>query len=203
MTGAKSVVKIYLSYNYSLFFVLILGTSATETTNYCMLIINFVYNLHLCLKIIRINNKILPSNHQEIVTLRTLKKEILTELILNEIIEILVPVTYICTFTIAYYGPNADILGNVRNEYWSYKKVENIATLFTFAIQMAFIDLLSAVISAICLWKYCHLDFLFEYCKIMKKYWPILTLTAVLHMNKVYNKISSGFNYISLYSIPW
>ena len=193
MTGAKSVVKIYLTYNYSLFFVLILGTSATESTNYCILIINFVYNLYLCLKIMMITRKILPSCYQETVILRTLKKEILTELILNEIIEILVPVTYMCTFTIAYYGPNADILGNVGNEYWSYKKVENITTLFTFASQMALIDILSAVISAICLWKYCHLDFLFEYCKVMKKYWPILTLTAVLHMNKVYLDLFSGF----------
>ena len=183
--GAKSVVKIYLSYNYSLFFVLILGTRATETTNYCILTINFIYNLYLCFKIILLNNKILPSYQRETAVLRTLKKEVLAELLLNEIIEIMVPVTYICTFTIAYYGPNSEILGNVRNDYWAYQKVENITTLFTFALQMALIDLLSAVFSGVLLWKNCRLNFLQEYCKIMKKYWPILTLTAVVNINKV------------------
>ena len=183
--GAKSVVKIYLSYNYSLFFVLILGTRATEITNYCILAINFIYNLYLCFKIIVFSNKILPTYQREMAVLRTLKKEVLTELLLNEIIEIMVPVTYICTFTIAYYGPNSEILGNVRNDYWAYQKVESITTLFTFALQMALIDLLSAVFSGVLLWKYCRLNFLQEYCKVMKKYWPILTLTAVVNINKV------------------
>ena len=183
--GAKSVVKIYLSYNYSLFFVLILGNRATVKTNYCILAINFIYNLYLCFKIVLLHKKVVPDFQQEMVALKTLKKEILTELLLNEIIEILVPVTYICTFTIAYYGPNSKILGNIQNGYWAYQEVESIVTLFTFALQMASIDLLSAVFSSIILWKYCHLNFILEYCKVMKKYWPILTLTAVVNINKV------------------
>ena len=183
--GAKSVVKIYLSYNYSLFFVLILGTRATDSTNYCILAINFIYNLYLCFKIILLNNRISPTCQEDVAVLRTLKKEILTELMLNEIIEVLVPVTYICSFTIAYYGPNSMILGNVQNDYWAYQKVQNIGTLFIFAVQMAMIDLLSAVFSGIFLWKYCHINFLLEYGKVMRKYWPILTLTAVVNINKV------------------
>ena len=187
--GAKSVVKIYLSYNYSLFFILVLGTSATKTTSYCILGMNLGYNLYLCFKFIFLETKIIPKNEKctGMVTIQNLKKEILTELILNETIDIVVPLAYITTFTVAYFGPNSEVLGNIGNDYWSYQKVDfdKIGTLFIFAMKMVLIDLVSAVISAILLLKCVNINAIQEYCKIMKKYWPILALTAVLNMNKV------------------
>ena len=39
-------------------------------------------------------------------------------LVLSECLEIVIPLAYLLCFVIAYYGPNADILGN---DYWQYQ----------------------------------------------------------------------------------
>ena len=41
-------------------------------------------------------------------------QELTEELTLTERIETLVPLTYMLCFAIAFYGPNAEILGNIR-----------------------------------------------------------------------------------------
>ena len=42
-------------------------------------------------------------------------------LVLSECLEIVIPLAYLLCFVIAYYGPNADILGNIKNDYWQYQ----------------------------------------------------------------------------------
>ena len=61
-----------------------------------------------------------------------LDKETLTELIINEVIEIFVPFAFVITYTISYYGPNAAILGNIGNDYWHFKKVHDPHCCFNF-----------------------------------------------------------------------
>ena len=48
------------------------------------------------------------------------------EKILNEIVEVMAPVVFISSYTIAYHGPNKDILGNVGCKIWNYQKVEDL-----------------------------------------------------------------------------
>ena len=35
------------------------------------------------------------------------------------------PIAYAIGFSCAYYGYNSTILGNVKNDYWGYEKVED------------------------------------------------------------------------------
>ena len=74
-------------------------------------------------------------------------------LVLCEILEILVPLVYLSTFLIAYYGPNANILGNIRNEYWHYHAVDDVGRLMATVLQMFFIDFSSIIIGGFFLWK--------------------------------------------------
>ena len=126
--AAKFIMKMHLNCSYALFIVIMLGSSATENTSYYILGVDFAINLYLALKIIRLGNNYFPTipinpNNLELENIRIRKEEILMELVLYETIEVIVPLSYMCTFTMAYYGPNADILGNVGNNYWHYRKV--------------------------------------------------------------------------------
>ena len=104
------------------------------------------------------------------------KEEAIISLVLNETIEVLVPSAYSITFILAYYGPNASILGNIRNSYWTYEAVRDVGKLFTALCKMFILDLGSAIISSIFLWKCCRINLFQEYCNVMKKYWPVMTL---------------------------
>ena len=54
-------------------------------------------------------------------SLPKLKKSV-QMLVLSESLEIVIPLSYLLCFVAAYYGPNADILGNIKNGYWQYQE---------------------------------------------------------------------------------
>ena len=46
-------------------------------------------------------------------------------LVLGELIDVLMPIVYVCLLMMAYYGPNAAILGTVGCEKWMWKKINH------------------------------------------------------------------------------
>ena len=96
-----------------------------------------------------------------------LKKEVLTELILNESIEVIVPFSCIGAFSLAYYGPNKHLLSIVR-------EVKNFPVFLAPVVKMALIDSGSLLLAGAALLWFCRINILKEYCKTMKKYWIYL-----------------------------
>ena len=97
----------------------ILGSNISSVTAYLIMVAEFITNTYECFKIIRLHR-------QNSILSKEQKSEALNCLALREYLEVLIPVTYCSAFTIAFYGPNANILGNIRNEYWQFVKVDNL-----------------------------------------------------------------------------
>ena len=76
----------------------------------------------------------------------------------------------------AYYGPNAEFLGNIKLTIWQYKAVsdaqlyKNIESLLI----MFGIDFLSGIINGILLWKACKINVFKVMQKIQKEFWLIM-----------------------------
>ena len=67
--------------------------------------------------------------------------------IINESVEFMMPMAYCACYMMAYFGPNAELMGNVKNDSWHFIAVDNIdETLFWNTIMFA-IDLGSTVIT--------------------------------------------------------
>ena len=112
-------------------------------------------------------------------------QETLDELILNETMEIIVPLAFVCSFAVAYYGPNANILGDVGSDYWQYTRVEDPMDLFRPLLLMTFIDSCSIAVSIILLWKFNRVNFLYAGYKLMKKYWFLIAMNSAFNVNRV------------------
>ena len=52
--------------------------------------------------------------------------EALKVLVLAETLEFIMPLGYMSCFIVAYFGPNANVLGNVKNGYWQYVETTGI-----------------------------------------------------------------------------
>ena len=79
----------------------------------------------------------------------------LTELIISEAIEFIVPASFMVTFAITYHGPNAALIGGVQSELWHHVKVDDIHLYIYGAFQMILADLMSAVIACVSLKIFC------------------------------------------------
>ena len=182
---AKGMAKLQVELAFSFTIVIIIGSKATELTTYSILGLNFLLNIILCINCIRLHRKVADANNGLIDVRNKTKSEMLTELVLNETVEFVVPMLFIITFSITFYGPNATIIGNVRNDYWQYQKVNDIKQYLTGAFKMTLIDALSGVISMILLRIFCNVNGFNLYIKVFRKYGLLLAINSVLAMNQV------------------
>ena len=171
------------AYN-ALYVAIKLGHTATLPTSICILIVEFVINLYNCHRLINVHRSIAPDlvvNDQYIK-----KREYqLSKLILTELMEVILPLAYIVTVVVAYYGPNAEILGNIGNNYWQYSSIDDLRELILSVLLMAIVDFFSALIVGYWLWKVCSIDFLRESCCLIGDIWEVPTLIIANFLNYV------------------
>ena len=87
----------------------------------------------------------------------------MTDLILNEFVDVLVPLAFISSFSIAHYGPK-------RETSWNVREVTDMLIFLIPVAEMALIDAGSVVLAGILLWKFCCINILGEYCMTIKFY---------------------------------
>ena len=80
--------------------------------------------------------------------------ELLQDLIVNEMVEFITPIMYLLCFVTAFYGPNANLIGNISNSKWHFVAVDDLGHSVTLICLFFTLDLLSAVISFGVLWKF-------------------------------------------------
>ena len=87
-----------------------------------------------------------------------------------ESIEYLVPLIYTVTFLIAFYGPNADIIGNVGMTRWKFQGVEDVKSYIEELLKIFAIDLAALIVSTVIFWKLASINMLREGYKIRNNY---------------------------------
>ena len=90
------------------------GGVATWPFLITLIVIDFIINNYFALMTWRAKRNFSKKS------LPKLKKSV-QMLVLSESLEIVIPLSYLLCFVAAYYGPNADILGNIKNGYWQYQ----------------------------------------------------------------------------------
>ena len=166
----KFMGKILLNLMYDFWLAISLASRTTKSTGYIILGLNFFIDMSLCYKVVQLDKKVSENDFSSPNT-QNIKQQILTELMLNEIAQVVAPFAYIVSFLIGYYGPNKDILGGIGCEIWHYKKIKDVKTHLMPVIKMTLIDMVSVIIAGISLRWFCNINIGKEYCKTMKKYW--------------------------------
>ena len=130
---------------HALFLTYTIGSVGTLTSMAIFLVTDFVINMYITRKILKVKKEDKESV-EETATL-------LQELMVNEIVEVLTPIMYLLCFITAYYGPNADDIGNIKNSTWHFRAVEDLGTSVGLICIFFAIDTVSAFISSAALWK--------------------------------------------------
>ena len=162
-------------YGYSALYIAIrLGQTTTNITSIVILLVDFSLNLYSYHQIINLHRSTVPMI--QFVSTRFLKMQefALTKLVLTEIIEILVPLSYLITMLLAYYGPNADLLGNIQFGCWQFQQIEDIGGVVIAIMTMFLIDTSSVLIGSFWLWKSCSMNFLDKTYKVIRERWDAI-----------------------------
>ena len=102
-----------------------------------------------------------------------------------EAVEVFIPLILGLTIPLAYYGPNAGILGGIRNGYWHFKKIHDIGVVILELALMFSIDVFNFILICFLLYQFCHIDFFYEGFQLMKGYWPIMAIKIAGKISQV------------------
>ena len=149
--------------------------SSNDLTVYCILGVEFLLHLKSCLSIIRDKNRSRTDQLQNEIQ-KTKEQREIDEMIISETVEALVPLAYAANFAIAYYGPNSEMIGNVRAEYWAFKEVENVQQLYNAMLLMFIVDVGCIMATGILLRLFGKTNIVQKFLNLMKKSWWILLL---------------------------
>ena len=104
------------------------------------------------------------------------RQKIILKLVLAELCEGLVPLAYAVSFAMAYYGPNANLLGYGENNFWPVKVVEDVSWTFQVMLGLFLMDLVCLSLNSSILWIFCKVNLFKEFCLALRKYWYILAV---------------------------
>ena len=160
--------------NRHCFFILVvLGTTATDTTCWVILAVASGVNLYLGLRILwtKFHTGFNESNRNDII-------EMLIGLVINESVELIVPLAFIICFIIAYFGPNAYILGTVKSEYWHHIPVKDIY-LFAGSLGIFFLAEAGTFLFSFLLLKLtCGINIMKAIALAQKEYWLLMAVNT-------------------------
>ena len=166
--------------------------NSTTLTSYLILGSDFVINVVSCAKIlIYIKN---PSEKNE-----KRKQSAILVLIVNETVELIGPIIYSLCLLLAYHGPNAEVLGNVKSGLWQYVAIDDIYETYFWIVLMVFIDLISTVISFAVLQIYAHVNIIKAYIQMQKVLGYVLVLQQTYMMTEyvvlLYTSLGCDFTF--------
>ena len=160
------------------FLSVVLGTIATDVTCWVILAIDFSINLYLELKIIWTKYRTGFNEDNEAYMV-----DLFIDLIINETVEIVVPFTYFICFTIAYYGPNAELIGTVKSEYWHHVPVKDYM-LFCENVGLFLVaDVISLTLSFCLFWFFCKVNIVRAFSYMQKEYWMLMAVNTAYAVN--------------------
>ena len=183
---ARFAVTCRVACNHALYLSIIFGSTATVVTASVICATDAILNLKSCFHISRLYGEHVSEEPPKI-------KINVQNLVTKETLKVLLTITYCLIFCIAYFGPNAEILGNIKNDYWQYRKVEDITVPLTKLAIFLLVDLLRIMLNSFILWKNCRISLYSEYCKLMGTYWKPITMYVTLQIFMVSSFVRNIF----------
>ena len=175
---------------YHAFWISIIITSRlSSTTENLILAADFIINIYNTIKIIRLQRKTSSNGPIECQSIKITKMKDTYELFGVEMIEALTPIVFMTTFLIAYHGPNAEIIGGVKMNLWQHTPMEDLPSFSKDLILMFFVELMASIISGILLWKFASINYVKEGYKVLKVFWPIMSIAMGGAALQVFRKI--------------
>ena len=166
---------VLINIHHAVWVTIVISTKTSRFTTYCILAAEVLLNLYTTFTIIKRHRLVSPTSANE--RERNEVKEEALKLSGIEMVEILTPIAYAITFSMAFYGPNADIIGGVKFSGWQYSEVIDIGSYLIESGMMFIADFACLVVSGVLLRKFTSINLIEEGYKLLHLYWPLISIS--------------------------
>ena len=110
--------------------------------------------------------------------------------------------TYLVLILMAYFGPNAKLLGNIQLSIWQFQRPIQDIEAYVFKITLLLgVDLLSVIVNAGMLWYFCNINMLKLLMKLQKAFWYVFAIAEAFIVMEVICTLKNLFTVESMISI--
>ena len=160
-------------------FVAIRLAGATWDTVVCFVAIDFLIHLKITYQVIKQHEKVAIEENENTNSKTTI---CITQLVVSELTEALIPIVYGSCMMLAIYGPNSSIFANVGSTLWG-ERIESIGPLlYSMAFLLSF-DTVSMIVTSVVLWKVSNINMFQEFHDGINKYWLFLVIKVGMSMS--------------------
>ena len=100
--------------------------------------------------------------------------------------KMLVTLCYTMFLVMAYYGPNAELLGDVKLVIWQYQNpINDIQKVVLKVLQLLVVDSLTFITNGALLWKFCGINLIPYLKKLQGKYWRYFAVAEAFLLMEV------------------
>ena len=170
---ANVLLAVTVNVSYGLFTSICL-IGARSITIICMVVGEFLIQLNMTYQVVKLHKKVAALDQSGVQ-----KSKAVTRLLLAELSEGLIPLAYAISFSLAYYGPNGNLIGHVRNESWNYTPVKDARWTFIAMLGLFAVDSMCLFLNSAIAWIFCKINLFDEFCIVMQKYWHIIALKII------------------------
>ena len=186
LVGAMTILKYYIYVSYSLLICNQLGTHLSDIASWILIGADFFINILKCFRLFWTRKR----NSARIMN----QIDHLQDLVMCELVEFQVPLSYILTFVCTYYGPSGHLFGNVLNGYWNFIATEDInQKLYKWTLYFL-ADFSSMIVTAISLWFAFNINVFKALLDLQQEFWPGFLVVLGSLLNHVSQKIYQNPN---------
>ena len=162
-----------INVRHGIFLSVMLGTAATDLSCWIIFGTDFMINMFMALNLIWIRKKGNPEYED-----RNVRKmvDLLISITLNEFVELMVTIAFFISFLMCYYGPNAELMGNIKSDYFQHIPVSDIDLFYENVALFLGVELVTIFVSVTVLWIFCRINMLRAYLLLQKEFWVMMTV---------------------------
>ena len=112
-------------------------------------------------------------------------RSLLLSLVINEIVEAIIPLGFSACLLATYFGPNAELYGNIKSTHFNHKPIKDIEGYFKILGLFFIADVITLGITCLSLWFFAKINLIRAYLAVMNEFWPILTVTMAYWLKLV------------------
>ena len=124
-------------------------------------------------------------------------------MVLSGILEIILPIAYLLCFLAAYYGPNAGVLGNIKNDFWHFKALDDHWPTTEGLLLLTAFQTITFVLAGIFLYCSVNLNLFFVFLHIMKEYGLILSIHQAFLLEHLFCLITISCAFDFTFRFDW
>ena len=162
-----------INVRHGIFLSVMLGTAATDLSCWIIFGTDFMINIFMVLNLILIRKKGNPEYED-----RNARKmvDLLISITLNEFVELTVTIAFFISFLMCYHGPNAEMMGNIKSDYFQHIPVTDIDLFYENVALFVGVELVTIFVSVALLWISCRINMFRAYLLLQKEFWVLMTV---------------------------